>query len=128
MSSYDQTIKSLWAQWDQQEICDRVLCRRWEEGDGNSVKYQIILPLNLRETALKAHHDLTTASHRGVNKTLASIRACYYWPRLTSQVKKWVRICHECGAKKSSGKKRCSPLQQYVVGAYWRWTYWGHSL
>ena len=38
-------------------------------------------------------------------------------PGLTLQVKKWVRICLECGAKKSWEKKRRSLLQQYVVGA-----------
>ena len=41
----------------------------------------------------------------------------YYWPELTSHVKTLVRICHECGAKKSWGKKRRSPLHQYIVGA-----------
>ena len=71
----------------------------------------------MQETALEAHHNHTTASHRRVNKTLGAIRARYYWPGLTSQVKKWVRVCHDCGAKKSWGKKRRSPLQQYVVGA-----------
>ena len=110
-------MKSLWAQWDQLEIRDRVLCRKWEKGDGNSVKYQIILPLNLCKTAVKVHHNHTTASHRGMNKKLVSIRARYYCPGLTSQVKKWVRICHEWGAKKSWGKKRRSPLQLYMVGA-----------
>ena len=39
--------------------------------------------------------------HRGVNKTLASMKGRYYWLGLTSHVKKWVRIGHECGAKKS---------------------------
>ena len=80
-------------------------------------KYQIILPRNLQETALRAHHGHTTASHRGVNKTLGALRARYYWPGLTSQVKRWVRVCHECGAKKNWGRKRRSPLKQYVVGA-----------
>ena len=56
VSSYDQTVKSLWAQWDQVEIGDPILCRRWE-GGGNTVKHQIILQRNLRETALKAHHN-----------------------------------------------------------------------
>ena len=60
-------------------------------------------------------HNHTTASHQGVNKTLASMKAHYCWPGLTSHVKKWVRICQECGAKKSWGKKRRSPLQQYIV-------------
>ena len=117
VSSYDRTVKALWAQWTQLEFRDRVLCRRWEEESGTRTMYQSILPRNLQETALEAHHNHTTASHRGVNKTLGAIRARYYWPGLTSQVKKWVRVCHDCGAKKNWGKKRRSPLQQYVVGA-----------
>ena len=116
VSPYDQVVKSLSAQWEQVEIHDRVLCRRWEVGDGVRKTYQIILPRNLRETALKAHHNHTTASHRGVNKTLASMKARYYWPGLTSHVRKWVRICHECSTRKSWGKKRRSALQQYIVG------------
>ena len=44
VSPCDRTVKSLWAQWDQLEIHDRVLCRRWEEESGARVSYQIILP------------------------------------------------------------------------------------
>ncbi|KAL9964889.1 hypothetical protein ACROYT_G028596 [Oculina patagonica] len=93
------------------------MCRRWEEGSGARKKYQIILPRSLQETALKAHHNHTTASHRGVNKTLGALRARYYWSGLTAQVKKWVKVCHDCGAKKNWGKTRRSPLKQYIVGA-----------
>ena len=117
VSPYDRTVKALWAQWEPLEIRDQVLCRRWEEGSGTIIKYQIILPKNLQETALRAHHNHTTASHRGVNKTLGALRARYYWPGLTSQVKRWIKVCHECGAKKNWGRKRRSPLKQYVVGA-----------
>ena len=45
------------------------------------------------------------------------MKARYHRPGLTSRVKKRVRIPHECGAKKSLGKKWRSPLQQYIVGA-----------
>ena len=31
VSPYDQVVQSLWAQWEQVEIRDGVLCRRWEE-------------------------------------------------------------------------------------------------
>ena len=78
---------------------------------------RFILPRNLQETVLNVNHNHTTASHWGVNKTIASMKARYYWPGLTSHVKKWVTICHGCAAKKSWEKKRRSPLQQYIVGA-----------
>ncbi|KAL9967720.1 hypothetical protein ACROYT_G026009 [Oculina patagonica] len=101
VSPYDRTVKALWAQWDQLEFRDQVLCRRWEEGSGTRKKYQIIIPRSLQETALKAHHNHTTASHRGVNKTLGALRVRYYWPCLPAQVKNWVKVCHDCGAKKN---------------------------
>ena len=116
MSSYDSTVKALWAQWTQLIFRDRVLCRGWEEESGTRTMYQIILPRILQETALEAHHNHTTASDR-VNKTPGEIGAQYYWLGLTSEVKKWVSICHDCSAKKSWGKRRRSQLQQYVVGA-----------
>ena len=72
-------------------------------------------PENLQETGLRAHHEHTTACHRDVNKTLGALRDRYYWPGLTSHFKKWVRACHECGAKNNWGKEKRSPLKQYVV-------------
>ena len=110
VSPYERTVKTLWAQWYQQQFRDQVLCRRWEDESGS--KYQIILLKNLQQTALRAHRSHTTACHRGVNKTLGALRARYYWPRLTSKVKKWARACQECGTKKNWGEKRCSPLKQ----------------
>ena len=90
VSPYDCTVKTLWAQWNQLQFRDQVLCGRWEK-NGSGTKYQIILPINLRETALTEHHNHTTAIHRGVNKILGALRAPYYWSVLTSHVKKWVR-------------------------------------
>ena len=117
MSPYDHTVHAHWAQWDQLKFADQVLRRRWEEGSSTRIKYQIILPRNLQETALQAHHNHTIASHRGVDKTLGALRMQYYWPGLTAQVKKWVKICLNCGAKKNRGKTHRLPLKQYVVGA-----------
>ena len=53
----------------------------------------------------------------GVTKTLHALRTRYYWPGQTSQVKRWVGMCHDCGAKKVCGRKRRSPLKQYLVRA-----------
>ena len=117
VSDRSPTLKALWSQWDRISFRDDELCRRWESESGDRVTYQIVLPESLRETALKAHHNHTTASHRGVNKTLGSLRRRYYWPGLTSQTYRWVTRCHDCRAKKTCGRKRRAPLKQYVVGA-----------
>ena len=78
---------------------------------------QIVLPEDLRQTAFEAHHSHTTASHSGVKKTLSALQSRYYWPGLTSAVHRLVARCHVCGSKKTWGKKRRSPLKQYMVGA-----------
>ena len=129
VSPYSRVVKVLWAQWERLEIHDQVLCRRWEEENGSKLPYtyQIILPVTLQKIAFDAHHSHTTASHRGVTKTLHALRTRYYWPGQTSQVKRWVGMCHDCGAKKVCGRKRRSPLKQYLVRARWsalRWTFW----
>ena len=122
------TLKALWSQWDRISFRDKVLCRRWESESGDRVAYQIVLPESLRETALKAHHNHTTASHRGVNKTLGSLRRRYYWPGLTSQTYRWVTRCHDCSAKKTCRRKHRAPFKQYVVGAPWRGLRWTFSV
>ena len=71
----------------------------------------------VRQTAFEAHHSLTTASHRGVRKTLSALQSRYYWPRLTLAVHRLVARCHFCGSKKTWGRKRRAPFKQYVVGA-----------
>jgi len=60
-----------------------------------------ILPRNFQETALQAHHNHTTASYRSVNKTLGTLRIRHFWQGLTAQVKRWVKVCYDCGAKKN---------------------------
>ncbi|KAK3750995.1 hypothetical protein QZH41_007605 [Actinostola sp. cb2023] len=117
VSPQSSAVKALWSQWNQLYFKDGVLFRRWESDDGTQIIKQLILPKSLRETALAAHHNHTTASHLGIRKTMSSLRSRYYWLGLTSVVYKWVTICHDCGAKKSFGKKRCAPLKQYMVGA-----------
>lgn len=49
VSTCDCTVKILWAQWDQLEIRDEVLCRRWEEERGSRAKYQ------MRHRGVKKH-------------------------------------------------------------------------
>ena len=98
------------------EVRDGVLYRRWESDKGNRIVYQIFLPSSLRDTALQAHHDHPTASHRGLKRTLHSLRLRYHWPGLTSQTYRWVLRCTGCAAKKNYGRKRRAPFQQSIVG------------
>ena len=117
VSPQGRAVKALWSQWDRLVFRNGVLCLKWESDMGDQTTDQIVLPEDLRQTAFEAHHTHTTASHRGVKKTLSALQSRYYWPGLTSAVHRLVARCHVCGSKKTWGKKRRSPLKQYVVGA-----------
>ena len=117
VSPQSRAVKALWAQWDRLLFRNGVLCRKWESDTGDLTANQVVLPESLRQTAFEAHHSHTTASHRGVRKTISAIQSRYYWPGLTSAVQVLVARCHVCASKKTWGKKRRAPLKQYVVGA-----------
>ena len=117
VSPQSRAVKTLWSQWDRLLFRNGVLCRKWENDIGDQITNQVVLPDTLRQTAFEAHHSHTTASHRGVRKTISALQSRYYWPGLTSAVHRLVASCHICGSKKTWGKKRRSPLKQYVVGA-----------
>ena len=72
-------MKTLWSEWDLLLFRNRVLCRKCESDGGDQIIDQVILPESLRQAALEAHHSHTTASHRGVRKTLGALQSRYYW-------------------------------------------------
>ena len=108
--------KTYWSQWDQLEIHQGVICRRYESDDGKSLRWQIILPGKLREEVLAEIHSGPLGGHLGVKKTLAKVKARFYWPGLTADVRSHLRKCNSCERRKSPPKKRRAPLQQYRVG------------
>ncbi|GBN60394.1 hypothetical protein AVEN_119149-1 [Araneus ventricosus] len=50
-------------------------------------------------------------------KTLSKTRERFYWDRLPSDVEKWCRECHACGAQKGPKTRTKGRLQRYNVGA-----------
>ena len=107
----------MWSQWDQLLFKDGVLCCKWESDIGDQTINQVVLPDSLWQTAFEAHHSHTTASHRGVRKTLSGLQSRYYWPGPTSVVDRLMASCHVCGSKKMWGKQQWAPLKQNAVGA-----------
>ena len=79
-------VKTLWSQWDQLLFRNGALCRKWENDIGDQITNQIALPNTPRQTDFEAHHIHTTASHRGVWKTMSALQSLYYWPGLITAV------------------------------------------
>lgn len=54
---------------------------------------------------LHENHDVATAGHLGVKKTLARVGAEYFWPNWRRDVKSYVRSCAPCQAYKVAQAK-----------------------
>ncbi|GBM62391.1 Transposon Ty3-I Gag-Pol polyprotein [Araneus ventricosus] len=109
--------KRYWALWDSLHLKDGVLYRKWESDDGNSCRWQLILPKSRIPEALREPHDSASGGHFGVMKTLSKTRERFYWDRLRADVENWCRECHACGARKGPKTRTKGRLQRYNVGA-----------
>ncbi|GBM09506.1 hypothetical protein AVEN_250170-1 [Araneus ventricosus] len=61
--------KRYWALWDSLHLKDGVLYRKWESDDGNSYRWQLILPKGGITEVLRETHDSASGGHFGVMKT-----------------------------------------------------------
>ena len=51
---------------------------------------------NLRRELMKECHDSLWAGHPGIRRTLALLKATYYWPQMRDDVEGYVRTCLVC--------------------------------
>lgn len=67
----------------------------------NNPVWKLVVPKSLRQEVLKECHDSPFASHGGMFKTTSRLKELYYWPRLTQDVKRYVRSCKVCAQQKA---------------------------
>ena len=79
-------------------------------GDGKSFCLRAVVPSKECRTVLQFCHDLETAAHLGVTKTLARIRQNYYSPGLQADTRTYMAGCEKCSNRKSPQTKRKAPM------------------
>ncbi|XP_064468593.1 uncharacterized protein LOC135380865 [Ornithodoros turicata] len=60
---------------------------------------QLVLPKERRSEVLRLAHDSDWAGHLGERKTLQRIKSSFYWPGITTDVKRYCQSCHQCQIK-----------------------------
>lgn len=74
-------------------------------------KHQIVIPQNYRIKLISVAHDVTMSGHRGIEKTLSKLQQHFFWPKQKTDVKKFVKSCHECQiAGKAGHHPKKAPL------------------
>ncbi|XP_055894046.1 uncharacterized protein LOC129927713 [Biomphalaria glabrata] len=72
---------------------------------------QLLVPKKYRETILKLAHDTPFAGHMGVKRTLNRILNEFFWPRITQEVKAYIKSCHICQIHGAKGTYMQAPIQ-----------------
>ena len=78
--------------------------------------YQVIVPMKYRREVLRHCHDVRTAGHLGIRKTLQRIRQKFYWPCMRRDVRAYVTDCEVCLKKKGPMQTKKAPMQIYQSG------------
>jgi len=116
ISSKSFGTKSLWNTWDSLEICDNILYRNIKPYQNLPGKLQLVLPRSLRLDTFKTVHGTPFGGHLGYRKTLAKIRARFFWPRMATDIKIWILQCDSCQQNKPITKRTKAHMQIHIVG------------
>jgi hypothetical protein len=110
LAGIPRSLKSLYAEYEELLVKDRLLVRRWTDAEGREFE-QIVLPENLQveQKLLKKFHD--EMAHCGVQKTKKLIRARFWWPNYASNIERYIKTCPTCQSLKKTGQHRRAPLE-----------------
>ena len=73
------------------------------------------IPETLRADLLERNHDDPLAGHFGIEKTLELLTCKYYWPKIRSDVEKYVQGCDICMSCKAQRHKAYGNLQTLPI-------------
>ena len=96
-------------------VRDDVLGRRWESVAGDTIKWQLIVPENLRSEVLQHLHDAKTAGHLGVAKTVERVKQRFYCHKYSQDMRDWCRKCDLCSSRRRPQRKLRAPMRTYNV-------------
>ena len=103
-------------QWEQLEVKDGLLYRRYDKEADNSVWLQLVAPKCLREKILQELHGGVVSVHLGEEKTLGQQKERFYWPGHGKDVSNWCCTCSTCASRKNPTPKRRVELQTISPG------------
>ncbi|XP_070571140.1 uncharacterized protein [Ptychodera flava] len=103
-----QEVRIALRDWSKFSFCDDVLYRARTSSSGE-VYYQLVLPHEFHQEAMKGVHD--DCGHLGQDRSIDLLRARFYWPLMSADMKKYIRTCKRCTRRKDeAGLKTRAPM------------------
>ena len=115
-ATWSRDSRILLQQWEQLEIHNGLLWRRFYHPDGSHSHLQLIVPKSLRQQVLEQVHGGVVSGHLGQQKTLSQLRNNFYWPSQAYDVKAWCRTYAVCAARKTPTHKHRAGLHTIHSG------------
>ena len=76
------------------ELKNGLLYRKVKLQNHNRVVYQFVLPENYRKRTVMALHD--DFGHLGMEKMLRLLKDRFFWPKMSEDVRQYIRTCGRC--------------------------------
>ncbi len=100
--------------WATLELREGLLYRRWDTA-AMGTTYQLVAPLRIRDEVFRQLHTVRQGGHFGLRRTVAVVRARFFWPGIKADVERWCRECQTCQRTKTK-PKRLGLMQQEPAG------------
>lgn len=105
--------------WPQLTVVDGVVCRKYTPDPTKETITVPIVPTSLRNSVLIRSHDVPSAGHQGVERTLDHVRREGYWVNMAKDAERHCRECTKCQEAKLPAPVR-APLTSIPVGRPWQ--------
>jgi len=109
--------KQLWKQL--LAVDSNILHCKYSSGPPEPVVTVPVLPPSLQQEVLRLDHDVPTAGHQGVDKTLYKLHRIAYWVNMARNVEQYCKNCTTCQQSKCSMPPR-SALQNIPISQLWQ--------
>jgi len=109
-------LGAYWHDYDRLEMHRGVLYRKWESRDGETVRYQLLLPYKYQELMARHFHDADTAAHMGRKRTFDQVHRRAFWYKMADDLRFWIQTCDICQRRKRQSHPPHAPQVIYTTG------------
>ena len=117
IQSQSEAAKGLYSQWDQLEVHNGLVYRRWALSGNRGEVLQLLVPGALRQDYIRMAHTGITGGHLGVRRTLDQVQRRAFWRGWRGDVRRYVQRCSNCNGYFRGHLPRTAPLQPMLSGA-----------
>jgi len=103
--------RRLWSMNVSLQIVNNVLVRKTDR------EYQLLVSDVLKRRLFEHVHAGPLSAHLGADRTLAQLRANYYWSGIASDVRSWCTSCDVCARSKGAPPRAHAPMEKVTAAA-----------